>query len=169
MYLSDSYATLKHGIFLAWFSVNNDVMNLASRQLVKFWIDQITEYARNVEKLQIDPLPKIELIGAEEKKCDKNDLLISTGGYVPALKTIVLYIDNRHLKDILRSFCHELVHHNQNLDNSDYIRRVFNQPQDLAGNLQLEEIEGDAYLRGNLLFRKFTEWFKRQQRGKEND
>ena len=82
---------------------------------------------------------------------------------MPALNSIVLYIDNRHLKDILRSYCHELVHHNQNLENSDYLRRVLGRPDDLVDNAQLEEIEGDAYLRGNLLFRKFTEWFKRQK------
>ena len=40
---------------------------------------------------------------------------------------------------------------------------MLGRPDDLVDNAQLEEIEGDAYLRGNLLFRKFTEWFKRQQ------
>ena len=81
---------------------------------------------------------------------------------------ILLFVDNRHLKDILRSYCHEMVHHNQWLENPDYIRRVFAQNQDsIADNPELEEIEGEAYLKGNLLFRKFTEWFKKQQSKEE--
>ena len=57
----------------------------------------------------------------------------------------------------------------QNLDNHDYLMRVFNSPEDVIDNPMLEELEGDAYLRGNLLFRKFTEWFKQQQKEKTND
>ena len=100
-------------------------MELASKKLIKFWISKIIDYARK-EDMKIDPLPDLQLLGEDEKKNGKDNLLISTGGYIPALKQIVLYIDNRHLKDILRSYCHELVHHMQNLDNSDYIRRMFN-------------------------------------------
>ncbi len=134
-----------------------------NKALIRFWIDNITKYARNVEHLQIDPLPNLKLLDSNDQKNNSSNILISTGGYVPAAQTIVLYIDNRHIKDILRSYCHELIHHNQNLDNSDYIRRIFNSPQDLVENPELEELEGDAYLRGNLLFRRFTEWFKRHQ------
>ena len=108
-------------------------MEQISKALIIFWIKQVNDYARN-EGMQIDPLPKVELVDASEKKNDMSDILISTGGYIPAMKAIVLYIDNRHLKDILRSYCHELVHHMQNIDNSDYIRRVFNGAQDLVDN-----------------------------------
>lgn len=79
---------------------------------------------------------------------------------MPSSKTVILYTDNRHLKDIVRSYCHELVHHMQNLDNPDYFRRVAANSTSVVGDKQLEEIEGDAYLRGNLLLRKFTEYFK---------
>ena len=138
-------------------------MELASKALIKFWIDKVNDYVHDVDGMKIDPLPSIQLVDSSTVKNSRSDLLISTGGYVPALNSIVLYIDNRHIKDILRSYCHELVHHNQNLENSDYLRRVLGRLDDLVDNAQLEEIEGDAYLRGNLLFRKFTEWFKRQQ------
>lgn len=75
---------------------------------------------------------------------------------------IVLYIDNRHIKDILRSYCHEMIHHAQWLDNPDYIRRLFSGSQDsLDDNKELEDVEGEAYLKGNLLFRKFTEKLKK--------
>ena len=138
-------------------------MELASKALIKFWIDKVNDYVHEVDGMKIDPLPSIQLVDSSTVKNSRSDLLISTGGYIPALNSIVLYIDNRHIKDILRSYCHELVHHNQNLENSDYLRRVLGRLDDLVDNAQLEEIEGDAYLRGNLLFRKFTEWFKRQQ------
>ena len=142
-------------------------MELASKALIKFWIDKVNDYVHAVDGMKIDPLPNVQLVDSSNVKNNRSDLLISTGGYMPALNSIVLYIDNRHLKDILRSYCHELVHHNQNLENNDYLRRVLGRPDDLVDNEQLEEIEGDAYLRGNLLFRKFTEWFKRQQQKEE--
>lgn len=138
-------------------------MELARKALIKFWIDKVNDYVHEVDGMKIDPLPSIQLVDSSTVKNSRSDLLISTGGYIPALNSIVLYIDNRHIKDILRSYCHELVHHNQNLENSDYLIRVLGRPDDLVDNAQLEEIEGDAYLRGNLLFRKFTEWFKRQK------
>ena len=142
-------------------------MELASKALIKFWIDKVNDYVHVVDGMKIDPLPSVQLVDSSNVKNSRSDLLISTGGYIPALNSIVLYIDNRHIKDILRSYCHELVHHNQNLENSDYLKRVLCRPDDLVDNAQLEEIEGDAYLRGNLLFRKFTEWFKRQQQKQE--
>ena len=142
-------------------------MELASKALIKFWIDKVNDYVHVVDGMKIDPLPSVQLVDSNNVKNSRSDLLISTGGYMPALNSIVLYIDNRHIKDILRSYCHELVHHNQNLENSDYLKRVLGRPDDLVDNAQLEDIEGDAYLRGNLLFRKFTEWFKRQQQKQE--
>lgn len=142
-------------------------MELASKALIKFWIDKVNDYAHEVDGMKIDPLPSVQLVDSSNVKNSRSDLLISTGGYIPVLNSIVLYIDNRHIKDILRSYCHELIHHNQNLENSDYLKRVLGRPDDLVDNAQLEDIEGDAYLRGNLLFRKFTEWFKRQQQKQE--
>ena len=87
-------------------------MELASKALIKFWRDKVNDYAHTVDGMKIDPLPSIQLVDSSNVKNSRSDLLISTGGYMPALNSIVLYIDNRHLKDILRSYCHELVHHN---------------------------------------------------------
>lgn len=39
----------------------------------------------HAEGFSIDPLPKLELVGEDEKKNSTSDLLISTGGYIPAL------------------------------------------------------------------------------------
>ena len=39
-----------------------------------------------------------------------------TAYYDPSSMEITIYVDGRHPKDIMRSFSHELVHHNQNLN-----------------------------------------------------
>ena len=134
-------------------------MKQINDKLIFFWINKINDYLRK-KSIQIDPLPNIVI--DNEKKNDFSDILISTGGYQPMTQTLFLYVDNRHLKDILRSYCHEIVHHMQWLDNPDYIKRVFNADQDdVDSNEELENVEGEAYLKGNLLFRKFTEKFKK--------
>ena len=53
----------------------------------------------------------------------------------------------------------------QYLDNSDYITRVMRADQDdVSSNNELEEVEGEAYLKGNLILRKFTEQLKKNSR-----
>jgi hypothetical protein len=38
----------------------------------------------------------------------------SFGQYDPSKKSIVTYVENRNMADVLRTLCHELVHHKQN-------------------------------------------------------
>lgn len=136
-------------------------MEQSSKHLTLFWIDEVNKYAKSLG-MAIEPLPEVVLVGSPEQENKTDDLLISTGGYSPSDKTVVLYIDNRHLKDIIRSYCHELIHHMQNLDNGDYMRRVMANASDVIDSNELEELEGEAYLKGNLLLRKFTEQFKQR-------
>lgn len=136
-------------------------MKQCNDSTILFWIKKINDYLRTTG-FQIDPLPEIIIVNDAEKHNDISDILISTGGYQPETKRLFLYSSNRHMKDILRSYCHEIVHHNQNLDNEDYLKRIY-KSEDLVDSPELEEIEAEAYVKGNLNFRKFTEWFKRQQ------
>ncbi len=136
-----------------WVNINL----MASKTCIKFWISEINEYLRAVQKYQIDPLPEVVL---DDSESDPSDILIGTGYYDCRSSQIVLRISQRHLKDILRTYCHELVHHHQNLDNSDYFKRIW-KGGDLVDNPELQEIESEAYLQGNLNFRKFTEWLKK--------
>lgn len=106
------------------------------------------------------PLPEIVLDSSEN---DSSDLLIETGHYEHDVPRIVLRTSGRHLKDIMRTYCHELVHHHQNLDNPDYFRRVW-KGGNLVDNPELEEIESEAFLQGNLNFRKFTEQLQRSKK-----
>jgi hypothetical protein len=107
------------------------------------------------EGLNVYPYPKIKLNWE-----DQDGLFIKTGYYEPDTKTVVLFCKDRHPKDILRSAAHEFIHHSQNLDGQDL---TFTAEDDVKDNGRLEEVESDAYLRGNICFRKWTEY----QHGKE--
>lgn len=101
----------------------------------------------------ITPLPEIKL---------KRDLEESlkffgrTAYYDPANKEIVLYIQGRHPKDVVRSFAHEMIHHIQNLENRLEGITTTNTAED--GNLQ--DLEKEAYLQGNIIFREWEDTIK---------
>ena len=82
-------------------------------------------------------------------------MFIKTGYYQPDENELVLFIDNRHIKDILRTFCHEMVHRNQHLRDPEFASHVSSLP--LEQDPILKEIESEAFLQGNLLLRGFTE------------
>lgn len=106
----------------------------------------------NSHGLVVKPFPKIVL---SHKKQD--GLFISTGYYQPWDKTVKLFVDGRHPKDILRSFAHEMVHHAQNLRGDSL---EFGENEDVKNCERLEKVESEAYLKGNIFFRKWTEYFK---------
>ena len=102
--------------------------------------------------LKVKPFPKVKIDNSEQ-----DGLFIKTGYYVPEKKLIVIFTKDRHPKDILRSFTHEMVHHAQNLRGDDL---AFYENDDVKNNERLEKIESEAYLKGNIYFRKWTEYFK---------
>jgi len=80
-----------------------------------------------------------------------------TAYYDPAEKLIVLYITNRHPKDVLRSFSHELVHHAQNCRGElDDLSTDDHYAKDGKGR----EIEKEAYLQGNFNVRDWEDNIK---------
>lgn len=79
--------------------------------MLNFWIEELVKYFKEI-KFEVEPLPQIELNGTPNAE---DDLFIKTGYYEPEANRLVLFIHNRHIKDILRTFCHEMVHRNQNL------------------------------------------------------
>lgn len=100
------------------------------------------------EGLNVYPYPHIKL-----KWDDQDGLFIRTGYYEPSSKTVVVFCKDRHPKDILRSFSHEMIHHMQNLDGQDLDFNTTNVKDDD----RLEKIESEAYVKGNIYFRKWTE------------
>ena len=82
-----------------------------------------------------------------------------TAHYNPEEKTIVIFITNRHPKDILRSFCHELIHHVQN-ERGDLKISGDLSPTYAQDNDHMRNMEKEAYLEGNLLLRDHEYQFK---------
>lgn len=80
-----------------------------------------------------------------------------TAYYDPEQKLIVLYVTDRHPKDVLRSFSHELVHHAQNCRGDlDDLTTGDHYAEDGKGR----EIEKEAYLQGNLNVRDWEDNIK---------
>ena len=86
-----------------------------------------------------------------------------TAYYNPEGMEIVLYTDNRHPKDLLRSLSHELVHHAQNcrgeFDNVGEVGEGYAQKDD-----HLREMEKEAYLEGNMILRDWEDSIKENNR-----
>ncbi len=101
--------------------------------------------------MEIQPLPKVQFIDNDEGNAQ--NILGNTAYYNPQSKAIVLYTLNRHPKDILRSFCHEMVHHEQNMKGTLGDIKTQNTTEDS----HLDEIEREAYEKGNIMFRNWTD------------
>ena len=83
-----------------------------------------------------------------------------TAHYSPTEKKIGLYTQGRHIKDILRSLAHELVHHNQNC-RGDFDMAGDNNAEGYAQeDGQLREMEREAYECGNMIFRDWEDNLK---------
>ena len=82
-----------------------------------------------------------------------------TAHYHPGTHTITIYTDKRHIKDILRSMAHELIHHHQNCNGA------FEEPFEAGPGYaqkdpRMREIEREAMERGNMLFRDWEDTYK---------
>ena len=108
------------------------------------------------EKYDIKQAPKLIL-----RQDEKNDDMLfgRTAFYQPDTQTIVVYITDRHPKDILRSYTHELIHHVQN-ERGDLKLGDASNPKYAQDDDHLRKMEMEAYLKGNLLLRDFEDNFK---------
>lgn len=105
--------------------------------------------------MNISPLPKLKVIDNDKENADK--LLGYTAHYNPGTKCITLYTLNRHPKDVISSFCHEMIHHIQNLEGR---LNDINTTNTLECD-KLNEIEREAYEMGGLIFRQFQDFMKK--------
>ena len=108
------------------------------------------------QKYNIKNTPKLVL---REDQDNADNLLGKTAYYNPADMSIVLYITDRHPKDICRSFSHELVHHHQN-ERGDLEMGDSSSPTYAQDDKHMRKMEMEAYLKGNLLLRDFEDNFK---------
>lgn len=97
--------------------------------------------------------PRLFIINDKENAQEK---LSKTAYYDPEKKSIFVYVISRHIKDILRSVSHEIVHYNQDL--CGQMKNTSDTPEGYAqSNPHLRELEREAYEKGNLIFRDWTD------------
>ena len=101
--------------------------------------------------MNIKPLPKV--IFKHNDKENAQEFLGRTAYYNPNSMTIVLYTEGRHPKDIARSFAHEMIHHIQKLE--DRLENITT--TNTLEDDHLNNIEREAYTRGNMVFRNYTD------------
>jgi hypothetical protein len=104
--------------------------------------------------MNIKPLPKIKVI--KDDKENASNLLGKTAYYNPADKSITLFTMDRHPKDVLRSFSHEMVHHMQNLEGRLNNINTTNTSED--GHL--DKIEREAIEIGGIMLRNWEDNIK---------
>jgi len=140
------------------FGLNELARQFLKEALIETWNPQ--ESFVSLSKFMIDngmniqPLPKVKIISNDEENA--SNLLGKTAYYNPNDKSITLYTKDRHPKDILRSFSHEMVHHEQNLEDRLNNINTTNTNEDGA----LPEIEKEAYEKGNMMLRNWEDNIK---------
>ena len=117
----------------------------ALKSLTKYMIDQ---------GMNIKPLPRVISISNDSKNAE--NILGKTAHYNPNNCSITLYTLNRHPKDILRSYAHEMIHRMQ--DNEGILKDI-NTTNTNEDDI-LEELEKEAYLKGNITFRNWEDSIK---------
>jgi len=101
--------------------------------------------------MNIKPLPKVKFIDDDAENA--KNFFGKTAYYDPSNRIIVLYTMDRHPKDVMRSFAHEMIHHEQNCDGK--LQNITTQNTNEEGDLP--EIEREAYEKGNMMFRNWTD------------
>lgn len=109
------------------------------------------------ERMGFDDAPNIYL-RTDPKNSDS--IFGKTAHYDPDQRSIVLYIHNRHPKDVLRSLSHELVHHAQNCRGEFDNEREHLEQGYAQKDPHLRKMEEEAYSVGNLVFRDFEDMMK---------
>ena len=127
---------------------------------VKQKIKELTKHMLD-KGMNIKPLPKVKFINNDVSNA--KEFLGKTAYYDPNSQTIVLYTLGRHPKDIVRSFSHEMVHHEQNLEGRlDNIQTTNTQEDD-----HLNDIEAEANLNGTMTFRNWTDNLQEKKKVKD--
>jgi hypothetical protein len=122
---------------------------------LKALIKEFVPYAQ--ERMGFSTAPRVLF---RRDSGNAQDILGKTGHYDPQSSTIVLYVRDRHPKDIMRSLSHELVHHTQNC-RGDFKNISMAGEQGYAQeDPHLREMEREAYELGNMCFRDWEDNYK---------
>ena len=106
------------------------------------------------QDMNIRPLPKVKFIKDDAENA--NNFFGKTAYYDPNNRVIVLYTMNRHPKDVMRSFAHEMIHHMQNCDN----RLNHTSTTNINEDGYLYELEKEANTKGTMTFRAWEDSIK---------
>lgn len=122
-----------------------DVTKLAS-DIIRFAKDECgIDFGKNYPRITF----------SKKEQDEKNPIFTETGRYTPEDNSIVIFTENRFIKDCLRSMTHELVHADQYINKGIKVEKASN---GIYGKSKKAEfVESDAYKRGNLIFRKWEE------------
>lgn len=104
----------------------------------------------------VRPFPKVVL----DNKDQGDGVFVYTGYFDPEINAIRLFIRNRHPKDVLRTFAHELIHWKQ--QKTGAIERSGYSGDKITEDKNLVRLEAEAYLKGNMAFRSWTEIEKKK-------
>lgn len=119
---------------------------------------RFSDYKKDIDNFfresgyNVDPVPSVHFDTTEVNQFDP---FISTGNYDEENNVINIYISKRHLKDILRTYCHELAHCVQ--WHNDQSRFKESKGDSIIDNDKTKDLESEAYTIGNIMFRSWTE------------
>jgi hypothetical protein len=108
------------------------------------------------KRMGFDKSPTINFSSDEENSLNP---LGKTAHYNPSQMAITIMVDKRHIKDILRSLSHELVHHNQNC-RGDFNKEFSTEPGYAQNDEFLRGMEDEAYREGNFCLRDWEDGIK---------
>ena len=141
---------------LKYQNINQDVQ-VSGQNIVPYLLN-LAEYIQN-SGIKIMPYPRVIISSSVEYA---NNPFGKTAYYDPTKNTVTLFVAGRHIKDVLRSYAHELIHHNQNISgmfNQSHISSL-SDPRYAENDKHLLNMEKDAYLRGNIAFRFWEDSMK---------
>lgn len=116
-------------------------------------IGKLTVFAK--DRMGFSRPPKLFL---KQDSVNSQKMLGRTAHYDPQNQAVTLYVSERHPKDILRSYAHELVHHLQNLRGDLDPKKMGSMGDGYAQeNDHMRNMEKEAYLQGNMCFRDFED------------
>jgi len=137
---------------------DHNIMKSEQKEQFKTHLVSLYKYLKG--ELKIDKNPTVR-IKDDQKNAD--NILGGTAHYDPDKFDIQLNTTDRHPKDILRSFAHEVVHHWQNINGKLETNNQTGEtldPQYAQNDEHLRKMEKQAYLIGNIFFRDWEDKFK---------
>lgn len=121
------------------------------------YMASILEYMLD-KGMNILPLPEIKI---RRDVKEASNFFGRTAYYDPNVNEVVLYVEGRHPKDIMRSFVHEMIHHIQNIEDRMGSVGTSNTNE----SEELLKLEQEAYLTGNITFRNWEDSIKNANEG----